>query len=458
MRDPGKEFSLIFTHAPNVIIVAMQISAAGDRALMLTMPGASAARLRAIAEAAQAIDGVLAAIVGEESVYVIGTRDRAALQSIAERAADQTSGAATRHDIDVSFAPEYALDFADLAARAGEPADAIIARIAALTLTVRYLGFIAGWAYLEGWPEEWALPRRATSRNRVPGGSFAIANTMAGFYPIDSPGGWNILGRTDAVPRFRPGDEVRIVPVDRPIAFVPPKAAVDSLPVDIIAPGQMTTVVRARDWSRLEEGEPAGGAFDEVAAAIANRAAGNPEGAALFECVLVGPRFRVRNAGRVAWCGASLEPRVWNVRAGEEIDIGRIRDGFRGYVAVECGGLPRPSVGKASASRRTPKELRIIRGPHDAPPFPVEWEVTPQMNRVGIRLRPVRPHDVRPPAELPSCGMQFGTLQWHPDGSIVAMGPDHPVTGGYLQPATIIAGDLWKLGQLAPGDRIRLLE
>ena len=137
MRDPGEELSLIFSHGLNVIIVAMQISAAGDRALMLTMPGASAARLRAVAEAARAIDGVLAAIVGQESVYVIGTRDRAALQLVAERAAEQTSGAATRHHIEVSFAPEYALDFADLAARAGEPAGAIIARIARLTLTVR---------------------------------------------------------------------------------------------------------------------------------------------------------------------------------------------------------------------------------------------------------------------------------------------------------------------------------
>lgn len=53
--------------------------------------------------------------------------------------------------------------------------------------------------------------------------------------------------------------------------------------------------------------------------------------------------------------------------------------------------------------------------------------------------------------------MQFGTLQWHPDGTLVAMGPDHPVTGGYLQPATVVWRDLWKLGQLAPGDRVRLV-
>ena len=80
------------------------------------------------------------------------------------------------------------------------------------------------------------------------------------------------------------------------------------------------------------------------------------------------------------------------------------------------------------------------------------------MNRVGIRLKPLHEVDFKPAAELPSCGMQFGTLQWHPDGSVVAMGPDHPVTGGYLQPATILSDDLWKLGQVAPGERIRLVE
>ena len=79
------------------------------------------------------------------------------------------------------------------------------------------------------------------------------------------------------------------------------------------------------------------------------------------------------------------------------------------------------------------------------------------MNRVGIRLAPVREIAAALPANLPSCGMQFGTLQWHPDGSLMAMGPDHPVTGGYLQPATVVSDDLWKLGQLAPGDRVRLV-
>ena len=61
------------------------------------------------------------------------------------------------------------------------------------------------------------------------------------------------------------------------------------------------------------------------------------------------------------------------------------------------------------------------------------------------------------PADLPSLGAQFGTLQWHADGTLMALGPDHPVTGGYLQPATVISSERWKLAQLAPGDRVRLV-
>jgi urea carboxylase len=106
---------------------------------------------------------------------------------------------------------------------------------------------------------------------------------------------------------------------------------------------------------------------------------------------------------------------------------------------------------------RQKNDVRIIRGPHDAPMLPEEWEVTAQLNRVGIRLRPIETSSFVASANLPSCGMQFGTLQWHPDGSLVAMGPDHPVTGGYLQPATVVSDDLWKLAQLAPGERIRLI-
>src|SRR5205823_4565413 len=157
-------------------------------------------------------------------------------------------------------------------------------------------------------------------------------------------------------------------------------------------------------------------------------------------------------------------------------DVGRI-EGMRGYLAIEGGieEMPtilrkgdtlwsvaaafRPPIGglKPAATRTDRLTIRIMRGPHDAPPLPSEWAVTRELNRVGIRMRPIAPIDFKPPADLPSCGAQFGTIQWHADGSIVALGPDHPITGGYLQPATVLSTELWKLAQLAPGDRVKLI-
>ena len=101
--------------------------------------------------------------------------------------------------------------------------------------------------------------------------------------------------------------------------------------------------------------------------------------------------------------------------------------------------------------------IRIVPGPHQPSIENIECEVTPQLNRVGIRLRPLHPINIAAPADLPSCGMQFGTIQLHPDGSLVAMGPDHPITGGYLQPMTVRWDERWKLAQLVPGERVRFL-
>jgi allophanate hydrolase subunit 2 len=157
------------------------------------------------------------------------------------------------------------------------------------------------------------------------------------------------------------------------------------------------------------------------------------------------------------------------MQPGEILDLGRLPM-FRGYISIEGGVAEQQPIGKVLYAAERPIHPRetarprdsatiinVIKGPHDALPLPEEWQVTNELNRVGIRLRAASTTNYELPATLPSLGMQFGTLQWHPDGTLVAMGPDHPVTGGYLQPATVVTRDLWKLGQLAPGDRVRLV-
>jgi KipI family sensor histidine kinase inhibitor len=63
---------------------------------------------------------------------------------------------------------------------------------------VAFCGFAPGFAYLTGLPERFHVPRRATPRTKVPAGSVALAGPYAGVYPRSSPGGWQLLGSTDA--------------------------------------------------------------------------------------------------------------------------------------------------------------------------------------------------------------------------------------------------------------------
>jgi KipI family sensor histidine kinase inhibitor len=468
-----------------------KVTRAGDRGLLAEFgAGVAAAELHARAAALRARPNVTACIAGQQSLYVIFDGE----PSIDFDDVPLSAFTPRNHAIDVDF---RGADLDEFLAHAGLTRDAFLEMVPSLRLTARYLGFRAGFAYLEGWPEGWRMPRRTRSRNVVPRGTFAIAGAMAGFYPIDSPGGWNILGRTNAAlwnpeaeppNRFAPGDVIEIRPASIS-QFEPQPAsrfsADGEVIAEVIAPGQLTTIVGARDWKRAGYGVSPGGPFDAFAAALANRAAGNGDDAPVLECVLVAPRLKFSTLRRAAFCDGSGNVQTFTLGAGEELNLGCFHGGLRGYLAID-GGIDEmrsryaeaPTVVRAAMSLRKAtvphhttrryaddrsgrNTIRIIPGPHEAPPLPEEWEVTAELNRIGIRLRrrDGGGSDGERPAlrELPSCGMQFGTLQWHPDGTVVAMGPDHPVTGGYLQPATVISEDLWKLAQLAPGEQVTLL-
>ncbi|MFC0530353.1 5-oxoprolinase subunit B family protein [Phytohabitans kaempferiae] len=88
-------------------------------------------------------------------------------------------------------------DIPDVAAHWGVPVEEAVARIAGTELRVAFCGFAPGFAYLTGLP--WPVPRLDSPRPRVPAGSVALAGEYAGIYPTASPGGWRLVGRTDAV-------------------------------------------------------------------------------------------------------------------------------------------------------------------------------------------------------------------------------------------------------------------
>ena len=127
------------------------------------------------------------------------------------------------HEIPVCYEPSFALDLDAVCAATRCSAAEVIARHADVHYRVFMVGFLPGFPYMGMVPESIAVPRRATPRPVVPAGSVGIAGRQTGIYPVDSPGGWQIVGRTPVrlfdpaggrPPIIRAGDHVRFVPID----------------------------------------------------------------------------------------------------------------------------------------------------------------------------------------------------------------------------------------------------
>ena len=134
----------------------------------------------------------------------------------------ETSPAGRVIEIPVCYGGAFGEDLEALARSRGLSADEVIAIHSGSHYYVHMLGFVPGFAYLGGLDARLATPRRDTPRPRVPAGSVAIAGEQTAIYPLDTPGGWQIIGRTplqlfkpDALPPslLNAGDTVRFVPI-----------------------------------------------------------------------------------------------------------------------------------------------------------------------------------------------------------------------------------------------------
>ena len=135
---------------------------------------------------------------------------------------ESSKTAARLVEIPVHYGGEWGPDLEVVAQACKLTPDEVIARHAAPIHRVCMLGFAPGFPYLAGLDPRLAVPRRATPRTAVPAGSVAIARDQSAIYPLDIPGGWNLIGRTPvrlfdptAQPPclLAPGDEVRFVPI-----------------------------------------------------------------------------------------------------------------------------------------------------------------------------------------------------------------------------------------------------
>jgi inhibitor of KinA len=218
---------------------AWRIAPLGDRALIVefgqVVDAAVNARVRAAARAVtQAVwpevTDVVPAFASLALHFQPAAGGRSPYESLCARVdallaqvePDAEDGAARAVEVPVCYGGEFGPDLDEVARACGLDADEVVARHVASPHVAFMLGFAPGLPYLGGLDEKLAVPRRASPRTAVPAGSVAIAREQSIIYPLRTPGGWNLIGRTPlrlfdpaAWPpcRILPGDRVRFVSI-----------------------------------------------------------------------------------------------------------------------------------------------------------------------------------------------------------------------------------------------------
>ncbi len=188
----------------------MKIDALGDSALIINLADEisdSSGLLARVLSAAATIEGaklpgVVDVTSSYESVAVFfdlpqvepDIEDK--IRVLIASAGVRVSGKKRRVQIPVCYDEEFALDLDRVANRTSLTPDAIVTLHSSAEYTVACIGFMPGFPFLAGLPQQLRVPRLESPRTKVSAGSVAIANAQAGVYPLESPGGWNVLGRT----------------------------------------------------------------------------------------------------------------------------------------------------------------------------------------------------------------------------------------------------------------------
>jgi inhibitor of KinA len=213
--------------------VSFALTPLGDSALILRA-GDSLGEVLAILHKLEAahLPGVLEIVPGFASVAVFlkSPEHLAACAAAIPTALKRRQRAAAKPraarllEVPVCYDPAYALDLDDVAKQSGLSPNEVVTCHSGGRYHVRCVGFTPGFPYLSGLPPVLTTPRRATPRTTVAAGSVAIAGRQAGIYPLQSPGGWNIIGRTplrlfDVTRKpaalCAPGDRVQFLPISR---------------------------------------------------------------------------------------------------------------------------------------------------------------------------------------------------------------------------------------------------
>jgi KipI family sensor histidine kinase inhibitor len=432
----------------------------GDQALLLRWGGvadaetnrcvhAFAARLRAarpswLVDLVPAYASLAVFFDGEVERVREALLARDAHEAIAEEVAN-----ARLVEIPVAYGGEHGPDIGDVGNACGLTPAQVVERHAQVDYLVAMLGFSPGFPYLLGLDPQLAVPRLSTPRTRVPAGSVGIGGAQTGVYPNEGPGGWRLIGRTDAVmfdarrepaSLLLPGDRVRFVPVAsrgsgasreassaNPHARVFAARAAPTTGIEVIAPGLLTTVQDLGRFGHRHLGVGTAGALDAYSLRVANLLVGNDDDCAALESTLQGPRLRLRNAARIAITGADIDAHVdgvaipgWrpvDVPAGSELVLGPCRRGARAYLAVAGGLDAERLLGSRSTDLRAGLGRALVAGdviathgevPADALSI-ARWWIDPHPDLDFAHPQPIR---VLPGHDAPAPGDALFAQAW----------------------------------------------
>lgn len=293
-----------------------------------------------------------------------------------------TSAAGREITLDVVYDGD---DLAEVGRLTGLGTDGVIAAHTGQAWTAAFGGFAPGFAYLHGDNESLAVPRRDTPRTAVPAGSVALAGPFSAVYPARSPGGWQLIGHTDAVmwdldrdrpALVRPGDIVRHravrefvevrdttrdAPADAPVSATGPARAPGTA-LTVLSPGLQSLVQDLGRPGLGDLGVPGAGAADTASARQANRLVGNAPGDAVIETLLGGLRVRAVGALVLALAGSAEAASItgphghrnapartpFALHDGETLTLDAPGPGLRSYLAVRGGLAVAPVLGSRS--------------------------------------------------------------------------------------------------------------
>lgn len=406
----------------------MRLLTASDRALLVEAAGLEEAMHMRSAWAQ--LDEVVELVPGARTVLVYFDPLRVDAETLAARLTEaKPSTAVLTPEREQTIAVHYdGEDLDEVAQMLGVSAEELVARHLAADWRVAFSGFAPGFGYAVSEDRFFDVARRTTPRTRVPAGAVGLAGEFTAVYPRETPGGWQLIGHTDArlwdldrepPALLAPGVRVRFIRAGRSETRVPTALSRTFIPTASVEPSPGGTIRVVRHGLQLlveDGGRPghasigvsASGAADRTAMRDANRAVGNHPHAPVLESVggaLL--RFSDLSDGCVAAVtGAEADIRLidaegatrdlrrgepFALATGDELHVGMARRGWRSVIAVRGGIRARAALGSVSSDMLAgvgPRPLadgeRIALADPRTAPYPVApWPVPRELPSAG---------------------------------------------------------------------------